>query len=133
MSKNEEEGRIIDGIDVSTCRNITFEHHDGKVTRFNVCECGVQGVEYYNMMCSDNPDCYYKQLQREKQKNKKLKNTLKEIAEIAKTKIYTPACFEDPDCPKNGGVGFDNQCDEYCPILTIGKILEKIKEVKNDN
>ncbi|MEI8128014.1 MAG: hypothetical protein WCG95_00220 [bacterium] len=31
---------------------------------------------------------------------------------LMKIKSYSPACCHDEDCPANGGVGYDNGCDD---------------------
>lgn len=35
-----------------------YEHIKG------VCECGERSVEHCNFLCKDNPECYFKQLER---------------------------------------------------------------------
>lgn len=41
-----------------------------------------------------------------------------------------PPCFDDEECPVNGGVGFDNHCDLTCPFILAKKIIDKIREVE---
>ena len=43
-----------------------------------------------------------------------------------------PACFKEPDCPLNGGVGFDNHCNMKCPFILANKILKVIDGEIND-
>ena len=67
---------IIDGVDVSKCGH----YHYGK--------CEIDYDEWNNEIiryneCQNNPNCYYKQLKREKQECERLKQTLAEIKEIA--------------------------------------------------
>lgn len=51
-----------------------------------------------------------------------LKKTLTDLR-----KIYadndTPACYNAPGCPINGGCGFDNHCNEKCPLLIAKQVL----------
>ena len=72
---------IIDGVDVSKCGH----YHYGK--------CEIDYDEWNNEIiryneCQNNPNCYYKQLKREKQECKRLKQTLTEIKEICRFNCY---------------------------------------------
>ena len=73
---------IVNGIDVSGCEYCL------KMTKYR---CTIQR-DVYKCLCEENPNCYYKQLVREKQKCEKLKQTLTEIKPIlelyANSKIY---------------------------------------------
>lgn len=61
-----------------------------------------------DLRCDFYPNCYYKQLKRKEQENKKLKRTLAEIKEIAEKRNYLDY----------------NEC--------LDDILQKISEVLND-
>lgn len=37
-----------------------------------------------------------------------------------------PACYKEPNCPMNGGVGFDNHCNMKCPFVLANKIIAVI-------
>lgn len=41
-----------------------------------------------------------------------------------------PACVMDTECPLNGGVGFDNHCNENCPLISAKQILNIINKAK---
>ena len=41
-----------------------------------------------------------------------------------------PACVMDTECPLNGGVGFDNHCNENCPLILAKQILNIINKAK---
>ena len=41
-----------------------------------------------------------------------------------------PACVYDVECPLNGGVGFDNHCNENCPFISAKQILNIINKAK---
>ena len=43
-----------------------------------------------------------------------------------------PACVYDVECPLNGGVGFDNHCDENCPFISAKQILDIINKAKEE-
>lgn len=70
---------MIDGCDVSGCEHFNKDFscpnnlEGGYYNEHNVCECAAQGVITLNLFCKDNPDCYYKQLQRAKEENEILK------------------------------------------------------------
>ena len=69
---------IIDGVDVSGCGQIIDDYQQanritGKYEHFyNICECGCRSVEFYNLYCKDNPNCYYKKWQRKEQECEEL-------------------------------------------------------------
>lgn len=71
--------QIIDGIDVSKCECLIEDYQrannlEGRYEHIkNVCELGERGVEYYNIFCKDNSNCYYKQLKRKEGIIKRLK------------------------------------------------------------
>ena len=43
-----------------------------------------------------------------------------------------PACVMDTECPLNGGVGFDNHCNENCPLISAKQILDIINKAKEE-
>ena len=43
-----------------------------------------------------------------------------------------PACVYDVECPLNGGVGFDNHCNENCPFILAKQILDIINKAKGE-
>ena len=58
--------------------------------------------------------------------------TLQEIKNMAEQIINEedkPACVYDDDCPMNGGAGFDNHCNEHCPLILSKQIQLKCIEV----
>lgn len=86
----------------------------------NICKCGINECPYHKLMCT--PDCYYQQLQKEKQKNKKTEKTLKEIEEMIKKDCLV-------NCEYCDSYDFKECCEKGC-LNT--EILEKIKEVENE-
>jgi len=73
---------IIDGVNVAECNAFLKEYEfpnnlkGGYYTEKNLCECGIQGTEAYPFFCKDNPDCYFKQLQRAKAELEQYKNDI---------------------------------------------------------
>lgn len=59
---------IINGIDVSEC-NIRFNHFEK-----NICELGNRKLGELHYLCSENPNCYFKQLKRLQEENEGLKS-----------------------------------------------------------
>lgn len=43
-----------------------------------------------------------------------------------------PACVMDIECPLNGGVGFDNHCNENCPLISAKQIFDVINKAKGE-
>lgn len=78
---------IIDGVDVTNCNQRIECLNDN-----NDVQCMMNKIytEDYiiTSICKDNPNCLYKQLQREKQKVKKSKEDLKNSFEEKKPKYY---------------------------------------------
>ncbi len=74
---------IINGIDVSEC-NIRFNHF-GK----NICELGNRKLGELHYLCSENPNCYFKQLKRLQEENEKLKKALQELEDLKDLDIFT--------------------------------------------
>jgi hypothetical protein len=65
----------IDGVDVSGCKS--FYENYGEYWQGNWQDNDI--CYLHSNHCSDNPDCYYKQLLTEQAKNKKLVEALEEI------------------------------------------------------
>ena len=64
---------IIDGVDVSGCKYYIADNgvqYNGCCELTDICECNKE--DYF---CDDNPNCYYKQLQREKQDSQEARDT----------------------------------------------------------
>ena len=82
---------IIDGVDISKCK-----HYDEV---FNYCdqsylgEGGLLKNTKNPKRCECSPNCYYKQLKRKGQECEKLKQTLREIKEIAE-EDFNHTCWE---------------------------------------
>ena len=154
---------IIDGVDVSGCDELwlNFEkNYNSKCIRF-------KDVYSQCSYCKDNPNCEYKQLQKEKFENlnnrqivESAENLIYENSELYKNlkekeqecdryrkaldeiqilagKIISnddqPACVYDVECPLNGGVGFDNHCNENCPFVTAKQISTSSTKRKMEN
>lgn len=101
---------VIDGVDVSGCEYCL------KMTK---CRCTIQ-QDVYKCLCEENPNCYYKQLQRKEQDYEKVKQTLDIIKEIAENReIFCENC-------SSGVESFT--CDD-CGYV---KILQKISEVLDE-
>ena len=103
---------IIDSVDVSGCdcfiAQMDFPNNleGGYYNQNNLCECGIQGLESYPFFCKDNPNCYYKQLKRAKQKLEKIKQYLCENV-----------CLEGENC---------KFCDNHdCINIEILQIIEE--------
>lgn len=67
---NEEKETIINGIDVSEC-DIRAKYFEK-----NICELGNRKLGELHYLCSENPNCYFKQLKRLEQENIKLKTNI---------------------------------------------------------
>lgn len=61
---------IINGIDVSEC-NIRFNQFEK-----NICELGNRKLGELHYLCSENPNCYFKQLKRLQKENEELKKKI---------------------------------------------------------
>lgn len=94
-------------VDVAKCEQYMTDFKQpnniegGYYTHHNICECGTQGVENFNFFCKDNPNCYYKQLQRKTAECEKLNEELKckhlvldECSQTGKNCKGLRACFE---------------------------------------
>ena len=62
---------IIDGVDVSGCKYFGCDSKKCKAEYY--VRYGYEIIEYYS--CRENQNCYYKQLQREKQNSQEARNT----------------------------------------------------------
>lgn len=62
---------IIDGCNVAECQYYFYEDTE----KAHTCRL-IQVDDDLHYICKDNPDCYFKQLQRAKAENKKLKEWL---------------------------------------------------------
>ncbi|HIS88910.1 TPA: hypothetical protein IAA87_05775 [Candidatus Avigastranaerophilus faecigallinarum] len=60
----------------------------------------------------------------EEHKNCITKQTIEDLKKII-TDDDSPACYENDDCPINGGYGFDNHCNMNCPLLIAKLALKK--------
>ena len=65
---------IIDGVDVSECY--------GYVHNAKEYDCGETYSKFHYRYCEENPNCYFKQLKRKEQENKKLKEDEKSLLNI---------------------------------------------------
>ena len=75
----------IDGVDVSECEHVFARTSLFKEKNFVECTAFFLENEDSRCNCSDNPNCYYKQLKRKEQECERLKQTLAEIKKIAET------------------------------------------------
>ena len=120
----------IDGVNVAECKQLIEDYQqcnriEGKYEHiFNVCEFGERGVEDYFMSCRDNPNCCYKQLQRLKQENEKLKTKIQEVVRANDVIIAESSAF------------LKNFCDEPTLLTETAKqrdnyrkALEEIREI----
>ena len=86
---------IIDGVDVSGCGQIIDDYQQanritGKYEHFyNICECGCRSVEFYNLYCQDNPNCYYKQHKRKEKSEEKLVKQIQTICDFINNRPET--------------------------------------------
>ena len=85
-------------------KNSHFTCHSKKENILNNCNC----EEYTN--------CITKQI-------------IEDLKKII-TDDDTPSCYEENDCPINGGDGFDNHCNENCPLLIAKLALGKWETVE---
>ena len=60
---------IIDGMDVSKCQDFYYSFYQGKISLRCNCDCD----NTKSLFCSDNQDCYFKQLARKTQECEELK------------------------------------------------------------
>lgn len=121
---------IVDNVDVSGCEHVFARTSLFKEKNFVECTAFFLENEDSRCNCSDNPNCYYKQLDQLKAENKKLKQTLTDIKEIVE-EVYNDCdnCYRD----------VDTNSDIDCIDCTLGgkaklakQILQKISEVINE-
>ena len=123
---------IIDGVNVAECG---FYHPEYD----NYCHIALAFSEDYGecLECQDNPDCYYKQLQRLKQENKILKERkdkyyLLTLDYEAKISYLVQALEEIRDIAKEATNSKDCYIYMYAGRMYCEPILKKIDEVLND-
>lgn len=75
---------------------------------------------------------FFKKLYREKlNKTEKYKKIIEEVKKLTKRLfIEQPPCVVEIDCPYNGGVGFDNHCNEFCQIIIGKQVLDLINKME---
>lgn len=81
----EDKPIIIDGVDVSGCDLLRYDYFPFDDKGYDTCS-GAE-IDICRLKCKDNPNCIYKQLQREKQKNEKLEKDLKYEKELCRKYI----------------------------------------------
>lgn len=102
----------IDGVDVSKCE---FCNNDGL---YPYCY-------RINSLCKENPNCYYKQLQRKTTECEKNEKALEEIQKIIKTRIeekYYENCRYFKGCNNPCAIGI------YEELTTILGIIKSVKD-----
>ena len=105
---------IVDNVDVSKCDHVYARTSLFKEKTLVQCSAFFLENEDSCCDCSDNPNCYYKQLKRKEQECEELKKTLIKIKEISKEEI------------KNVSEEFIRRT----PMFGVHKqILQKISEV----
>ena len=108
---------IIDGVDVSGCKEYEYEIVRCNATLKNMCFCGGR--------CTDrkNADCYFKQLKRKEQECEELKSDLTDLSKIIDCKNGTILTFKEQlDRLKQTVAEIKEICNEYQKeyILNIG-------------
>lgn len=105
---------MINGIDVSKC-----------VCLNSNLMCTQYQLQYGNLHCESNKNCYYKQLKRKEQECEKYKKCINDIKIINKDLFY--------DLCDNCGWYNTDDCDPYEDYVCESsiKIKQKINEVEN--
>ena len=126
---------IIDGVNVAKCeyyeemRELPDNLNGGYYIQH--CYCGLQGDNY--CICNKNHNCYFKQLQRLKKENEKLKNKNNDlIEEIASGNIDIAILQKENEELKKKKIkslGFICDCEEN---ERYKQALEEIKEIINE-
>ena len=113
---------IIDGCNVAECEYYQIEANE---LYPKAQYCG----SMRNTFCENEPDCYFKQLQRAKAENEKLKETLNEIKEriLLQDKCTDYNCI---NCDKYTEIGC---IDKHKLTNKFEKILELIKDAENES
>ena len=112
---------IIDGCNVKECRHCMYKGFKA----FPQCKLE---LDSFATACEQHKDCEYKQLQRLKEENERLKHVLEEIREIAKVNAIT-TCWSV--------LNFCDECKEDCedqsPFIKLKEIVDKINEVLKED
>ena len=123
---------IIDGVDVSKCKYFDCDSKECKAEYY--VRYGYEIVEYYS--CRKNKNCYYKQLQREKQKREELKKDLhKNFEEKDKLHIIIDRLLEASGYDTNTASAEDfedvykNMRYEKQQLEQLGQTLTEIEEI----
>ena len=135
----------IDGVDVSGCPHIEYEHKWWNMAGHeqnseNVCHLYFDKNADFeeNFLCRDNPNCYYKQLKRLEQENKELLETL------------TKGCYQNlqHECRiwelKESNYrstleeirGYCEECKKYVETgdeVILYTVIKKVNEVLNES
>ena len=68
-----------------------------------------------------------------KRKCEKYYNTIGEVENLTKGLfVEQPPCVDEPDCPYNGGAGFDNHCNKFCQMIIGKRILKVINKMREE-
>lgn len=150
----DKEQIIIDGVDVGGCDSlghglylgkdyypctaVRYLYAAGADSCYNFPNCSYKKVmkELFNKTqeCEKLKEDYkdFKKLYREKlNKNRKYKKIIEEVKKLTKRLfIEQPPCVVEIDCPYNGGVGFDNHCNEFCQIIIGKQVLDLINKME---
>lgn len=132
---------IIDGVDVSECEFAVKPINDNGIK----CHCAKGLLQIAKMqeqpesiksgLCENNPNCYYKQLKRKEQENKKLKEDEKSLLNIIdnlqKEKNKWVEKYndlgQDFDQLKQTLSSIKNIAEEQAPYLNIGEAKTMIE------
>ena len=126
---------IINGVNVAGCY---WKCKDGDCAMYYADLSADNNELEFGFNCEDNPDCYYKQLQRLKQENEKLRNRVKELEdcedifyqENQDNRKYIVALEEIWRISKSMIQGVSSNCIKNTPYLTaLYSIETRINEV----
>ena len=118
---------MIDNVDVSECEHVRVSTSLFKEKTYVKCPAFFLENNDSYCDCTNNPNCYFKQLKRKEQKCEKLEKTLTEINDIAE--ILAPMTDEYENCYDRDRC-FECEFTEDCQYFNIKQILQKINEVK---